>query len=594
MKMRKLLSSIVLFFFCTIACSGQENCTVSVSVNGSDISRCVNFSVCSTIVLLDLNFTLNSTIWVANKTNIAVIGREEITTIQCSDYVGWNFSSINILRISNIRLISCGFVNTSSFIRYSTAIFMLNCTTVSIMNVNVHNSNSNGLTLIDVAGTVTVINTSFTSNSNKSSLENGGSGMYIGIGSNNQDMHIESDYLIHNCTFANNAANISNKSLDCDNGTYSGIGWGGALGIRLIRNNVSNVKITINDSIITGNSAGWGGAIELVMCRTQKNSIEINNSKFMHNIATDYGGGGLDIEFSGAGSESNAVMIYNTEFINNTAPFGGAVAISTHFAYDQKNNTVVFNNCTMKGNFAFYGSAIDVYPAGIVDSWYEIPKVTLQDCVFESNYYKNAPISGNIYRVGEGVVMITGLSLSLNGQIHFSNNSGSCIYAISSEVRFENGANAMFLNNTADKGAGVALIGYSVIVVGQNVDIAFQNNHATDVGGAIYYHSIDKHIYVLNRRCFIQSLIPPTSNVTFHFINNTKNNHVENAIFSTANLSQCYTSYMSDNISLSKKSIKTNEIYFHKQKCQFHTRAFTYSTIDKWQWAFHCLLGYWQ
>ena len=115
-------------------------------------------------------------------------------------------------------------------------------------------------------------------------------------------------------------------------------------------------------------------------------------------------------------------------------------------------------------------------------------------------------ITGIVKRMGDGIVMVTGYTVNFAGNITFANNqNGSCIYATSSVVHFSTHTYALFLNNTAWQGAGIALYGFSLIIASEQSHIIFCNNSVSDRGAAIYYYSIDKNAYIHTRTCFIQS-----------------------------------------------------------------------------------------
>ena len=524
---------------------GQNSCTVPAKTSGNEninINHHINTTLCQQIIFLDTEYTMDAIIAVANKSPFAMIGKEGKTIIHCLPGAGFNFSNITGLNISNIQFKNCGLLSSpSEKIHFSVAVLIADSCDIHILNTEFSESNGTGLVLINVKKNVTICNTGFISNTNTAGYWSGGGGLYIGI--INQE---EAEYFINNCNFSHNRAKINNESLNCDDGIYSGIGWGGAMSIRLIDNSIS-VKISICDSILKNNSAGWGGAVELVICRSQDVSVLVYNTNITCNNATKYGGGGIDIEFTGNGTQENTITVEKTTFKQNQAMFGGGAAISTHFAFNQFNNSVTFHNCNWSTNHANYGSGVDIYPAGIIDAWNEVPNINFENCSFESNYNDKISVRKSIFRLGEGVVMITGLSVIFKGHIDFFNNDGSCIYAISSQVMFESGVNALFQNNTAENGAGIALIGYSVIVVNNHSNLSFFHNRVTGRGGAIYYYSIDKHTYVLHDRCFIQSFdYKPTSisfnftcNMARHIPNYNDNKYMKNSIFSTADLSKC-------------------------------------------------------
>ena len=104
-------------------------------------------------------------------------------------------------------------------------------------------------------------------------------------------------------------------------------------------------------------------------------------------------------------------------------------------------------------------------------------------CIMDSNFINNSncnmpdkAISG-LYIRGFGVIMIACYKISFTRTIQFSDNSGSCIYAVGSEINFH-GANVSFNRNIAEYGSGIMLVGLSKITTNHNCHIKFCGNYA--------------------------------------------------------------------------------------------------------------------
>lgn len=486
---------------------------------------------------------LQSPLDLSQKKDFALTGIDSITTITCATNIGVKFTNITNLTISNIVFQSCGQLHTSSNIRVKVAVLLSTCNTIFMSNTAAVDSDGTGLAMLNVTGKIEIVNSRFNRNRGSNKVSGGG-GVYLEFASlKGTSGECEmAEYLFNNCSFVDNIATITDTSLNCDDGLFTGIGRGGGMSIRL-QNYPCYVKIAVNNSTLSNNTvADWGGAVELVACRAQNNHIVFTNTTICNNTAgSTGGGGGMDIDFSGLGTHNNSISVSTTTFKDNTALYGGGAIISTRYAYDQSNNSVAFLNCSWIGNVAHYASAVDIFPAGVLDGWNSKPGVVFEDCMFQSNYHREEHIQEYINRLGEGVVMVTGFTVTYRGKTTFLNNSGSCIYAISSQVQFDNDADVLFHNNTAEKGAGIALIGFSVIAVGNNSGITFCNNNVTRKGAAIYYFSTDKHIYVNTKRCFIQKLTDSATNATFKFFGNKapKNSFEKNSEYASSSI---YTS----------------------------------------------------
>lgn len=535
--------------------SGSCICKVPASINVLlNNTECFQLEDCNHIQLLGENYVLNSVLQFSNENNLALVGIESIATIQCSDSTGFIFNNITNLTIYNVAFKNCGILHTSLKTSFKVAVLITESNTLSMANTKIVESDGTGLAMLNVAGAVQISNSTFDSNKVSSNDTSGGGGVYLELNLSTRYMQegnakVSCEIAVYHfkyCWFMCNKATATNHSLDCDDGLFTGIGHGGAMSVR-IQNYPCYAEITITNSTFSQNSAEWGGAMELVLCRAKNNVIAVTDSRLLSNDGGLAGGGGIDIEFSGLGTQNNSIFIANTTFKTNRALYGGGVSLSTHYAYDQSKNTVHFQNCLWIENSAHYASAVDIFPVGVLDGWKSVPYVVFEDCTFESNYHYNVLVKENIRRLGEGVVMITGFTVNYQGNITFFNNTGSSIYAISSLIEFDSEVNALFHNNSAEMGAGLALIGFSVIAVGNSSNITFINNVVSRQGAAIYYYSTDKHIYVHNQRCFIQKLDQSVSNVTFNFIGNKAprepfnkyNGYINSSIYTSATSAAC-------------------------------------------------------
>lgn len=536
-------------------------CTVPAIIDNASLENWADYfqqETCELIQLLGKNYTLQKNLNFSDKNNLAFLGVSLMTTLQCTGGTGITFTNMTNLTIGNIIFMECGRIHPAQKLNFKAAILISESTVLSISNAEFVKSDGTGLAMLNVAGAIKISNSIFKNGKVSSTHDHasGGGGVYLELGlpcnqteeenADSKQICEPAEYHFNNCKFIDNNATATNNSLNCDDGLFTGVGHGGAMSLRL-QNYPSYVEVTVSDSTFSSNSAEWGGAIELVACRATNNHIAFTNSRVIGNNGSSKGGGGLDIEFSGLGTKNNSIFVLNTIFEENDALYGGGVSISTHYAYDQSNNSVNFENCSWVGNCAHYASAVDIFPAGVLDGWHTKPEVSFNDCTFESNYRRDEHIAGNIYRLGEGVVMVTGFTVTFRGQTTFLNNTGSSIYAISSLLKFDSDVTALFQSNIAEVGAGIVLVGFSVIAVGNGSCITFLNNTVSKKGAAIYYYSTDKHIYVHKQRCFIQKLDESVSGASFNFIGNRapkepfygNENYITSAIYTSTNLAAC-------------------------------------------------------
>ncbi len=342
---------------------------------------------------------------------------------------------------------------------------------------------------------VIISNSLFTNNA----AENGGA-IYGGSNAGN--------YLISNATFINNNATIAGgavktngynwkfKQSNFTNNTAYGetnvvSNGGGAIW-------TCDSISTVNSTYFEGNKAPYGGAI--------RGAVNMYNSTFVANIATDGNGGGIDftIDATKFGDMDQVVGIYNCTFEENEAlgsyveddrSQGGAIHI-----YQVKG--VEIDDVDCHDNYAYRGGAIDLY----VQEY-----ATISNSNIKNN---NATLGGGISVVGDNCSFI---NLNLSSNIAKDNGSfegqGGGIWVDGSKANFKdsvldenaatygggiyvNGADGKFtnnilINNDASKtGGGVFVNGENAKFTNNNVS----SNTAEDYGGGIFVSGDDLYI----------------------------------------------------------------------------------------------------
>ena len=109
------------------------------------------------------------------------------------------------------------------------------------------------------------------------------------------------------------------------------------------------------------------------------------------------------------------------------------------------------------------------------------------------------------------------LNMSITGIPIFTNNYGSVIDALNSNVHFSKYANVIFNDNVGSRGAAIRLLGNGYLYFIGEAVVNFTNNQAQEFGGAIYASSGIKNSLLLKEQCIIQLI-----NITKH-----KNNLLE-------------------------------------------------------------------
>ena len=146
-------------------------------------------------------------------------------TLHCNESnAGLAFVRVKNLTISSITIDQCGALRESTSVdpqmpnetkQLSVAVYLLNCTDVTIWKVDIQFSDGTGLSMYDTNGKVRVEFSSFTNNS-AVQPKVGGGGLYIeftlctpgivGICSGHNGSNTLSQYTIQNCTFSYNTA----------------------------------------------------------------------------------------------------------------------------------------------------------------------------------------------------------------------------------------------------------------------------------------------------------------------------------------------------------------------------------------------------
>ena len=108
--------------------------------------------------------------------------------------------------------------------------------------------------------------------------------------------------------------------------------------------------ITVNNTTISGNTALYGGGIDSFGDTYAVNIITVNNSIITGNTAEN--GGGINSSSVGFGSVVSVVSVNNSTISGNTASYGGGI--------NSSGDTITVNNSTISGNTASNGGGINL------------------------------------------------------------------------------------------------------------------------------------------------------------------------------------------------------------------------------------------
>ena len=484
-------------------------------------------------------FEFREHVIIHNVHNVILIGSPSVFTCSSSD-AGLTVLNSENITFSGITLVDCSVLhmstsvdttNRSSTITFRSAIYIFKSTNLRLESLTVNYTDGIGLTLFDIDGIIEVINCTFAHNRinmNGTDVYPGGGGVYLEFthcppGQYNSDMCVQNMYITNSfynftgCHFVHNAAtnvhrNETDFSID-EGSSFQGLGRGGGLNI-VFRGSAKHNVVMLTKCMFVNNHGIWGGGLKVTFLNAVlNNSFTALGCTFESNECIDYAGGGVDVGFSYFSEPfpfSNNIHFINCNFINNTAKFGGGVAFySSSGSRKDLKNTVEFDSCTWMHNKARFGSAVDVSThawATTVNGY--LPSPQFRNCTFLENiviHKTHENVMFSFYKKGNGAFLSTEFTINFFGKLSFTNNNGSALYLVSSVALFQPNSTVTFHNNIGFNGGAIYLIGFSVLVLNDDVSITLSNNTATRCGGAIYSYSIDKHDFVSSRSCFIHN-----------------------------------------------------------------------------------------
>lgn len=477
------------------------------------------------ISLCEVEFSLGAKVSFDNLHHVSLTGHPNGTSITCtnSQDAGIEITGSRSVHINNIHFKSCAMVHHSSSnsAHRRSSVYIAHSFDIKLHDVSIL-VGVGGLFILNSYGNITGCNFHKNKAYSDSSLVGGGAMHVEFTSSETQGMSNYSHKLtINHCMFTHNDAFFSMYGREIvSSGCENKLGRGGGLALYLAGKTTETV-IEISDVEFKNNRALWGGGMYVHFCdQAVRNQVLMQRVTFFNNTCELYGGGGVDVGFTFSGSTKknvkNLISFNNCTFEQNRAFLGGGVAVYSTEESARLNNTVHFFNCCWIQNSAYYGAALDIAPKLIAESRHGFIRVNLTNAVFKGNRVllneslttkdrQQGKCSLTNKRVGSrrGTLLVAGQTLYFDGFVEFTNNTGSAIYAVSTTISLAAGTTASFIGNVGLHGGAIALIGYSVLQVDNNVTVSMEDNSAL-TGGAIYHETIDSHDYLFSRNCFIR------------------------------------------------------------------------------------------
>ena len=282
-------------------------------------------------------------------------------------------------------------------------------------------------------------------------------------------------------------------------------------------------EVSVNNLHISEASSEEGSAL------FAKNSkVNFYGSNSLINNSATYRGGAIALNNCTTNINGNIV------FINNTATMGGAIFILN-------GNYSVLGNISFIENTAFdEGGAIELYSctSNFVGNIFFINNAARWGGAM-TFYNGNLSISGNISFIKNSATSVGGAvdlekgTLVMSGDISFINNTctvckGGAVavygYDEGGDTSLNLTGSLRFVNNSANQGGAMALIGKPRLLLSDPLKMEFIENHADSTGGAIRFvenhnQCVDPYSRVDKEICLIE--LSSETNIHLYFHNNT-------------------------------------------------------------------------
>ena len=191
-------------------------------------------------------------------------------------------------------------------------------------------------------------------------------------------------------------------------------------------------RVNVTNCFYIENSAIWGGGLHISFQDAPfSNVINIENSTFFNYNCTLNGGGGVVLGFLFFDAERpklNDISFQKCNFLNNSADFRDRIFFyySTSSDYINLENNVAFDSCSLNGNMAKFGSAVNIatHTGGSLNRGY-IPSPLFKDSAFELSSVNQ--VSRNSSTIGKGTFMAVRIDVIFEGTTSFERNNGTAL-----------------------------------------------------------------------------------------------------------------------------------------------------------------------
>ena len=484
---------------------------------------------------------------------VGVQGSTNCSIICTTASAGFAFFDVTFLHISDLNIHNCG-IHKQDF-QLAAALIIKDSTNASLNRLVVTNTTGGyGLITINTHDLLSITNSIFAYNKNDSHWEGGNTRIIFSVCEDFEPKFV----VIKNTTFHHGYQYYR---------VFREVGCGGLT----IEFNCYNVKVSVEDSEASYNTAYFGGNIDVVF------GLLTNNSLRLHNVTSTHGMGGrgtglfitikqnvgIDDEYSCdthmCSAMENVLLNFSNLHFNRNQKSAFIIEDNSYPGTVCVNQYAVIKDSVFLENSSpawWGGSAVRLAysPLSPAVKDFAILYTTFTNCTF-SGHFKNSHRMDLIASVMyfELVKNVTIENCSIG------NNNMSGIQAYSSNVHFKGSTN--IFRNTNYYGGGLLLLQNSFMFMSLGTTINFCDNHAVTVGGALF-SDFDLQIPTKSP-CFYQlDISGPSANnnlistIKVNFQNNTSG-LAGSAIFG-GRINSCYSYRHSYVSKLFEKVFKIN------------------------------------
>ncbi len=414
-----------------------------ITVNTLDIASTIFVMISSTVEINNCSFH-----GIQHITDREHVEQDSNRTFPFHDGVEDSAVIFTVYENSSITIRECLFENIQVDMRHDvSAALRADDSQVEIHNSIFTRNQAQWAVVEGLASNVTVVDSVFSHNT-------GYSGASINV---QQDSSLE----VHNSSFTHNNAL-----------TGSGI-------VALV-----HTSAHVTDTVFSHNTGQQGASINV----QQNSGLEVHNSTFTHNNATDFGAG------IGAYVHTSAHVTYCV-FANNTGKVGASIGVNQNSSLEVHNSTFTHNNATNNGAGIEAGIWTSVYITGSIFKGnraqfgaVEIDSTTAAN-ITSSVFHRNTAYQGGAVDVGGNS------SVYIAHSVFTENSAASSGGAIAAGINVSLHINTSTFNANSARVGGV--LGTQTDVNVSLSDSVFNNNRA-NLGGGVIWATLNTNV-VLSR-----------------------------------------------------------------------------------------------